>query len=265
MSLRFVCVAVGDGAEKRFGSADLYVDRLYNMLRRYVHQPFQLFCVTDRPRSIHGDIAQIDCSRWDELRQVLQVRGGKTTRMKLGLFNPQYMPLDEFIYLDITLVIRADFAPLLQWMDARDEDLLIAAGWRYEGYNSCVMRIRPAKLDFIYRDFCSGVIYPAQREGDQDFITGSVRAHAASVATFPSELIQSFKDLCGAIATPSHPPIDAMKKAVIVKFHGKPKMHDAFGGALPRFVKVGKVRYFAWGLWLQPRWIRELNRCWISS
>jgi hypothetical protein len=263
MQLYFVCLAAGEAMDTRFGHAELYIDRLFNMLTRHVSRPFQLLCVTDKLRNVDSRITQVDCSQWTELKAEMDVRGGKTTRMKLGLFNPEYIKLDEFIYLDLSLVIRANFNPLIEWMDGQDEELLIVADWRYDGYNSCVMRIRPKKLDFVYRDFCTGVKYPAKREGDQDFITGSVRAHQIAVATFPTELIQSFKDLCGAIVPLPSSPMMTMRNAVIVKFHGRPKMHEAFGGWLPRIVKVGRARYITWGKWIQPRWIRELHKSWI--
>jgi len=262
MQLYFVCLAAGDAMDTRFGRADLYIDRLFRMLLRHVSQPFQLLCVTDKPRNVDLRITQVDCSQWTEIKTEMSSRGGKATRLKLGLFNPEYITLNEFIYLDLSLVIRANFQPLIEWMNGKDEDLLIVADWRYDGYNSCVMRIRPRKLNFVYRDFCAGIKYPAKREGDQDFITGSIHAHQASVATFPAELIQSFKDLCGAIVPLPMDPAEVMKDAVIVKFHGRPKMHDAFGGWLPRIVRVGRAKYFAWGKFMQPRWIRELNECW---
>lgn len=114
MQLYFVCLAAGDAMDTRFGRADLYIDRLFKMLLRHVSQPFQLLCVTDKPRNVDLRITQVDCSQWTEIKTEMSSRGGKATRLKLGLFNPEYITLNEFIYLDLSLVIRANFQPLIE-------------------------------------------------------------------------------------------------------------------------------------------------------
>ena len=121
-------------------------------------RPFKLICVTDRARQLDPSIEQIDCTAWQELR----ARGGRATRLKLGLFNPAYIPYTEFVYPTFTLVIRASLGPLLEFSRSQETDLVIVNGWFYDGYNSCVMRIRPAGLRFIYEDFVSGREYPAK-------------------------------------------------------------------------------------------------------
>ncbi|MCP5233943.1 MAG: hypothetical protein H6948_18040 [Zoogloeaceae bacterium] len=251
----FVCVATGDF----YGMAETYVERMAGMLRQFAPAPFKLICVTDRARQLDPSIEQIDCTAWQELR----ARGGRATRLKLGLFNPAYIPYTEFVYLDLTLVIRASLGPLLEFSRSQETDLVIVNGWFYDGYNSCVMRIRPAGLRFIYEDFVSGREYPAKIPGDQDYITGSLRAHGVEATTFPPEQIVSFKQAIreglGAPAAASH----RIGSALIVKFHGKPKMHQIFRPWY-RFFKYG-LRYLGRGRLAYPFSIADLERCWSSN
>ncbi len=253
--LHVVCVAVGDLE----GRDQLYLDRFHGMLQRHIRRPFDLTCVTDQPRKLPSSVRQIDCSDWDELRR----KGGRPTRIKLGLFNPDYIAFGSFLYLDLSLVIRRNMEALLDFVDSRPEDLVIIRDWNYDVFNSSVMRIRNRSMQFIYEEFVSGIEYPYKVAGDQDFITSSCKNRGVHPALFPEDMIVSFKHVMREGKSDPAASAARVKGATIVKFHGKPKMHQVFN-PLYRFFKYG-IRYLRRGQFHYPFSIRELEDHWRSG
>ncbi len=221
--LPIVCFATGE----LYGMAELYVTRLYDMLQRHCPRPFRLHCWTDRPRRLPAEIELHDCSAWSEL---LRPAMRPTTR-KLGMFNPDYLPFERFLFLDVTLILRADMGALLADAFGRPEDLVIVPHWKREGYNSCLMCIRRGGLRAVYDAFVAGETYEQTVAGDQDFIHGVVQRHGLQrqVALLPEHHVLSFRL---AARQGRRAPDDVRRRveaATIVKFNGVPKMHDAFG------------------------------------
>lgn len=252
--LTFVCVATGDF----YGLAEVYVHRMLGMLQAHVHQPFRLYCITDRPRKVAPNITLIDCSAWHELKR----DNMRATTTKLGLFNPAYAPADDFIYLDLTLVIQRDMSPLIDFAQKAPESLVIIKDWHQDTYNSSVMRIRPHTLRFIYDAFCQGEKYPQKTAGDQDFIHAVIRnrGQSSQVKFFPDAYICSFKK---SVRTARHDRAAAksmIDNAIIVKFHGNPRMHNALN-PIKRFFKysIGNLWYGQIGL---PFNVRALQQAW---
>lgn len=253
--LTFACVATGS----LYGKADLYINRLYHMLERFSPSKFQLICITDRPRSIENSIIQMDCSQWSEFRN----QDTHPTYHKIGLFNPRYLKVPEFFYLDLSLIIKSPLAPLITYSQTHKADLLIIDEWHYKGFNSCVMRIRNRNLSYIYEDFVSGKKYPQKIPGDQDYIHESVRFHNGSSANFPDSMIISFKKTMRLGLRDWKSANQAARDAIIVKFHGKPKMHDLFKPGYA-FLKY-RIKYLLNGKIRYPIDISELKRQWIQT
>lgn len=151
-------------------------------------------------------------------------------------------------------------APLIAYSQAHEADLIIINAWHYKGFNSCVMRIRNQKLSFIYKDFISGKRYPQTIPGDQDYIHESVRFHGGSAATFPEAMIISFKKTMRQGLRDWRGANQAARDAIIVKFHGKPKMHDLFKPGYA-FLKY-RLKYLLNGKTGYPVDIAELRRQW---
>ncbi|RZI85087.1 MAG: hypothetical protein EOP38_06290 [Rubrivivax sp.] len=251
--IHFVCVATGDF----HGLADIYLVRLHRMLTRHAGRPFQLWCVTDTPRKVPVDIRQIDCTSWTELHQ----EGMRPTTVKLGLFNPAYTALAQFIYLDLTLVIRQDMSPLINHMLDSPHDLVILKDWGYESYNSSVMRIRPEELAFIYRSFAQGKRYPQKTKGDQDFIFAAIKDHQREslVDLVPAPLVVSFKHTMRLGFRAPSQAASMVENAVIVKFHGSPRMHRALHPVY-RTLKYN-LRFWLKGR-MTPFSLAALSRAW---
>ena len=255
--LPVVCFAIGE----LYGMADAYVTRLHAMLVRHCRQSFTLHCYTDRPRpSLPVAIEQRDCAGWTEL-----VRPGmRPTTRKLGLFNPRYVEFDSFLYLDLSLVIQRDMDALLAGAFAQPEDLVIVPHWRNDGYNSSVMRIRRGRLTAIYDAFVAGESFEQRVPGDQDFIRGVVLRHGlqAQVGLFPREQIVSFKATIKLGRRDAARAHRCIREATIVKFHGSPKMHEAFGA---RYWLRTRVKELLRGRWQRVIPMRELRRAWVDA
>ncbi|PQV65383.1 hypothetical protein B1R32_101123 [Abditibacterium utsteinense] len=217
-TLPVVCLAVGDAY------ADQYVSRLYGMLQRHCPQPFTLLCYSDRDRIVPPEVQMRDCSTWSEM---LRPAMRPTTR-KLRFFDGKTVPFDEFLYLDITLVIHRDMTSLLDYAFTQLQDLVIVRDWFYPSYNSCVMRIRRGSLSVFCDAFVAGETYPHRIAGDQDFLSACIEAKGLQdqVATFRPEDVASYKLLRRLNRRDSDAAQRAVEAATIVKFHGKPKPHQ---------------------------------------
>lgn len=214
-----VCFATGDFC----GCPDVYLQRLFGMLSRHMPVPFTLTCFSDRPRRAPEAVEIRDCSDWSQLRG----EDMHQTSHKLRLFDPEIGLPPEFLYLDMSLVIRSDMRPLLEYAFDRPEDLVIVKDWNYECYNSCVMRIRSGALRTIYDAFVAGQSYPQRNRGDQDFTyqhltTLGMQDH---VALFPEEQIVSYLNTRTLNRTDPVAAQRIIENAIIVKFFGKNKMH----------------------------------------
>ena len=126
--------------------------------------------------------------------------------------------------------MRQNMNSLLQFAFEAPQDLVLVNEWKYQGYNSCVMRIQDGALQTVYDAFIAGKSYPEQVAGDQDFIYGHIKAsHLENrVALFPAEQIISYKwtrNYSEGGAQQMARAQEIVRAATIVKFHGNPKMH----------------------------------------
>jgi len=252
----FVCMAVGD----LYGLADLYIERLFGMLQRHCASDFLLRCYTDRPRGVSPTIEQRDCSRWTELARA----GARPTVRKLGLFNPDYVEFDRFMYLDLSLIIHSRMDELLAYAFGRQESLVIIRHWSYEGYNSSVMCITRGRFKGVYDAFVAGETFHQDvLGGDQDFIRGVVTKFGSSsdVALFPEHQIVSFKRTRKLGRRDAEAARRRIAESTIVKFHGHPKMHEAFG---PRFRCHNRFEELLHGNLRPVMPMAELQRAWIG-
>ncbi len=251
--LPIVCMAFGPVAQ-----ADTYVTRLFEMLTRHCPRPFRLICYTDQARNVPPDIEQRDCSAWTEFDEA----GTSAFMRKIGLFNPAYVGFDEFIYLDLTLVIRQSMQELLDHALSSPEDLVIVKDWHYDCYNSSVMRIRPTPMRFIYDAFVAGE-RPAQvLPGDQDFIHAVVTSRRArhQVTLFPQTSVVSFKAVVRIGRRDPTLARQLTEQATVVKFHGRPRMHQAFD-PVHHFFRI-RLRDWVHGRLRSPVSVSELKSHW---
>lgn len=239
--------------------AEPYVSRLFDMLGRHCPQPFTLYCYTDQRRRLPSAVMQHDCAGWTELMR----SGMRPTTRKLGLFNPRYLEFDRFLYLDLSLIVRRDMSDLIAHAFSQSADLVIVPHWNNDGYNSSVMRIHRGGLACIYEAFVAGERYEQRVPGDQDFIRGVVLRHGleGQVAHFPPSQIASFKKTKQVGRRSAPLARQLIQQATIVKFHGYPKMHEAFSFRYGMRLRMGELLHGN----LHPVIpIRELRNEWIG-
>ena len=219
-NLPIVCLITGDF----YGRADIYLRRLYYMLARCCPVPFTLHCFSDRLRIAPAKVELHACVDWTKTTDSTM----RPTTKKLQFFDSNTIPFDEFLYLDISLIIQRDMSDLLEFAFSCPQDLVIINDWNYPCYNSSVMRIRRGTFQSIYNAFAQGKRYPQRVLGDQDFIHSHIAALGwqERVAFFPAEQIVSYKKLRALDLTDSNAAQSAIERATIVKFHGSPKMHS---------------------------------------
>lgn len=104
-----------------------HVNTLYSMLKRHLHVPFEMVCVTDNPQGINKPVRIVKL--WHQLRDL----GGCYCRLKA--FRPE-MEREfgrRFVSIDLDCVITGDVTPLL----TRSEDFVICRDglWPATPYN----------------------------------------------------------------------------------------------------------------------------------
>ena len=217
---RFLCLLTGSSLP------EYYVDRLYRMLAKHTPGPFTLTCMTERERPFQEKVEQLDISGWKVHRPDM-----RPTQQRLRYFASETCPLDEFVSIDVTLVIKSSLAPMLDFANSRPEPLVIVDDWNRPTVNGSVMRVRRSDaLRAIYDDYANGVRYPVDLIGDQDYIDAVIQAHKLNehVAFFPEEQMVSFKKLRQIMHKDPAKAKAMLDKACILKFHGKPRPHELF-------------------------------------
>ena len=254
-SIPVVCLATGEA----HGATDLYVRRLHSMLRRYSPVPFSLICYSDRKRQVPREVEVRSCQGWTELMDTAM----RPTTLKLGFFDAEKVPFDEFLYLDLSLVIRRDMSELIKFAFNSSSDLVIVNDWHHPSYNSSVMRIRRGALQTIYDGFSAGQRYSQKVRGDQEFIFSHLRALALQdrVELFPESLVVSYKNLKALNRTNPQAAQNAVEAATIVKFHGRTKMHQLLS-PLDNLRYVRKFRFSRQGQQDAHFFVKELSRHW---
>lgn len=251
--VQVVCMLVGD----RY--PDVYVPRLANMLKRHMHVPHVLTCIVDRPRPLPPGVKALDASQWSQMKR----EGMRLTTNKIRLFDPETIPFDEFLYLDVTLVIQKDMRPLLAYAEAKPEELVIVKDWNYDCYNSCVMRIRRSEsLAKVYEAFVAGKTYAFRNPGDQDFIHACVRDLSLEehVAFFEPDHVVSFRNIRDRHRTNPEAAYEEIRRGIIVKFFGKPKMHQV-ADPLYNLFRI-RLKNPSYGAKDARFWLKELREHW---
>lgn len=237
----------------------LYLQRLAGMLERTLDVPFRLHCITDRARRMPANVNSIDASGWDDVRR----ENMRITTHKIRLFDPASVPFEEFLYLDVSVVLQKNLQPLLDYCNSKEEELVVVRDWHYDVYNTCVMRIRHCpELYSIYEAFASGKTYKCRWHGDQDFTSACLRDNGNEdhVACFEPNHVVSYRNLRFLHREDEAAAYEKIKEAIIVKVHGRLKMHQIlnpyhnFTGIRMKNLRCGSkdARF----------WVKEMRALW---
>lgn len=210
--LHIVTVLTGE----KYGNE--YLQRLYNMVERNIAQPFRFTVFTDRERPVSTEIQQVDCSGW----------GLSGWFNKLRLFD-QAIISEPFLYFDVTLIIKSPLAPLLENIKSLDRDICSRRDFRHDEINSCVLAVRPGELTQGIWEAYKKFEHPEDaHHGDQSFTYETLKRQGKldQLGYLDPELIVSYRHLRRLAHKDPPAAQKQLEKAVVLKFHGIPKMSD---------------------------------------
>jgi len=178
MNVNVLCLKHG----KKY-SAD-YVNRLYNMVSRNLHLPFNFYCLTDDPSNIKSEIKILTLPS-------LPVNGWW---YKPYIFSDKINITGTILYLDLDVVITSSIDKLFDYCPGKFciiRDFLKVMVKGHLKYNSSVIRFEQGSLKHIYNHYEKNYEHIIGRYfGDQDYLYSLTRNQAA---LFPDHWIKSWK------------------------------------------------------------------------
>jgi hypothetical protein len=118
-----------------------YVNRLYGMVKRHLHIPFDFYCMTENAQDIRSEVKILP----------LPALGLTGWWYKLYLFSTDFYGLSgQVLFLDLDVVITDSLAALTTYSP---EKLCIAQDQEVGKYNSSVMCFQIGSLDYIWHSF----------------------------------------------------------------------------------------------------------------
>ena len=194
-----------------------YLERFVSMLRRHLHEPYRLECFTDRPDAMPEGVTGRDVRGW----------GLDGYFNKLRLFDRATVGDEPFLYLDLTLVVLDDLAPLLAFARAAPEPVVGLKDWNYDCLNTCCLRIVPGPIpQTVWNSYRDGIRFYDDLRGDQDYASAVLLPQNGAVGFFPEGLIVSYKGLRKLNRKQPRQAAREFSAATILKFHGEPKPHQ---------------------------------------
>lgn len=207
-------------------SAD-YVNRLFNMVERYLTPPYTFVCFTDNTLGIDPKIKALPVPNipaigwWYKLWFLSDATGFSGTALFLDLDIVICKSLDKFF-----TYASGEFCII------RDFNRHVYKNW--DRMNSSVFRVELGSLNSIYQDYLRHpTAYMQQFKGDQDFMFDRIK----QFKFWPDDWIQSYKwemrdksqlqYINGKFnfTTPAEPTV--LSDTSIAVFHGSPNPHES--------------------------------------
>jgi len=230
MNLKIVCVKWGT----KFPA--LYVNRLYNMVKRNLTTPYRFVCLTDNPEGLIPNIGLVSLEEKFEYCWT-----------KIELFKPGNFSYDELcLFLDLDVVITSNidklvtfqpenkFVGLLDWYGPRKKPRYNSSVLRFYGnsnthlYSYLLAQLKDGtsrwgrEFDAYLGSNDKVVLWEGKKRyaGDQEWISDYVYPQKEIKAnSFPKNWIMSYK---------KHGRKRLPKKCKIMVFHGFPKPHEVY-------------------------------------
>lgn len=209
----------------------IYVERLYNMLKRLLPQGLNFHVYTEHDRSVPPYMIKHCLEEWKGISGPK-----KSWWYKMQLFNPEHHQ-SQMLYFDLDVVVLRD----LQWMFELSaehfwgiRDFRYLQRSNYSMINSSCMWFNVNQYSYIWDMFSKeGAQDVAKRfHGDQDYITHAIDYNRRRF--FPDDKFQSFRWQCWQggydfqrrqYRAPNTGVKIAPETSVVV-FHGFPKPHE---------------------------------------
>ena len=196
------------------------VNRLYNMVGRNYHKPFELICITDNPKHISSDIRILPLQEIEQFAHIPSPHGGLNPACyrRLWMYGEHARDVigERFVSIDLDVVITDDVTPVWD----RPEDFMIwGETLRRTPYNGSMQLMTAGARKQVYDEFDpDNSPRDARRAGfdgsDQAWISYTLSAHEPHYGKDAG--IYSIRDMKGR----EHhlPPV-----ACLVQFNGPVK------------------------------------------
>lgn len=205
---------------------DLWVSRLASMVARHLVEPHRFIIYTDRPDN--GRFSSPAAGQ--QLLEIRDLEPGKLRGYfgKLRLFDQALNQNNPFLFLDSTLVIRANLSPLIQLGRASNASLIGVRDWNYPILNSSVLWCQPdTNTQAVWDAWNQGHYTSESFAGDQNFIFHVFNQLAPQALTYwPEGLVSSYKALRKLAARHPAAAKEQVEASCILKFHGRPKPEE---------------------------------------
>lgn len=197
-----------------------YVERLQRMLARHLPTSFQLTVLCDSNN-------QTAMANLGLPHRCLEERGLQGFCSKIQLFNPALTGDEPFLYFDITLIVRANLDPLLQFAANSSAEVIGVRDWNYPTLNSCLMSLRPgAAMSRVWQSYLNGEDHGTPGP-NQNFIYRVLQSHCPeALNTWPEGLVASYRGLRKLAGRHPAAAEQALRSACVLKFHGRPRPHE---------------------------------------
>lgn len=210
----------------------IYVERLYNMLRRNLDREIRFHVYTEADRPVPESMIKHVLTEWPG------VAGPKRSWWyKMQLFNNEHHQGD-LLYFDLDTVIVRDISwiaclPTEKLWTIRDFRRLQAENW--SGMNSSIMWWNVPRYHWVWEKFSQSNLETTiqqHRQGDQDYIMKTIGHN--NVRFFEDQLVQSWRwqTLDGGMMFPKRQTkrpgtgANITDDVSVIVFHGSPKPHE---------------------------------------
>ena len=207
-----------------------YVNRLYNMCKRWCSLDFKFVCLTDNADQLNSDI------------MVLPIPSGLSGWWCKPYMYSKDLPIQgTILYMDLDVVLSSNIDKLItyqpnHWCTIRDFTRAMRPKW--PRYNSSIVRFKTGELDFVWDNYIKNpVAIQRQFYGDQDYLYDATYQKKGAML-YPDSWVQSWKwevrkskllELNKAKGTRKFQVVEDVVPRVeccVCVFHGDPNPHN---------------------------------------
>jgi hypothetical protein len=207
-----------------------YVNRLYNMCKRWCSLDFKFVCLTDNADQLNSEI------------MVLPIPSGLSGWWCKPYMYSKDLPIQgTILYMDLDVVLSSNIDKLItyqpnHWCTIRDFTRAMRPKW--PRYNSSIVRFKTGELDFVWDNYIKNpVAIQRQFFGDQDYLYDATYKKKGAML-YPDSWVQSWKwevrksrllELNKAKGTRKFQVVEDVVPRVeccVCVFHGDPNPHN---------------------------------------
>jgi len=206
-----------------------YVNRLYNMCKRWCTLDFKFVCLTDDTGYLNPEIETLEIPK-----------GLEGWWCKPYMFSADLPIKGTILYMDLDVVLSANIDKLITYQDnhwCTIRDFTRAMRPKWHKYNSSIVRFKTGQLHFVWDEYIKDPAAMQSRHfGDQDYLYEATLKMKPML--YPDSWIQSWKwevrkskqlTIGGTKGSRTFTTIENVKPRVeccVCVFHGDPNPHN---------------------------------------